>query len=113
MALTSGLVKRNHVGGRLTISIAFVFSGTYATGGEAFDFATIAGFTTKQPDNVSLSGISGFILMYSHSDRKIIIYGQSPTTGTAGTIGLAELAAGAYPSEITAVTFRGMATWIR
>jgi hypothetical protein len=84
-----------------------VASSTYATPGDALDFAALAGtggFRTlggDQPVFVSIEGIAGFKYEYDVAAKKVKVR-QSAAAGNAFT----EIADGAYPAGVTGDTIR-------
>jgi hypothetical protein len=68
-----------------------VFSGNYATGGEALDFNALTKLpTTKPPRIVLIVGKNGYGYEYDHTNKKV-----------KTLAGITETAAGAYPAGIT------------
>lgn len=92
MALTATVsrklaeIKTIHLYGTLA------FSGTYATGGEVYDIAAIAGFGNKQPIAFQADGLGDYLYRFDYTNKKIKI--NLVSTG-------AELGAGAYPGGVT------------
>ena len=109
MALTLTRGNRKLNGGILIASFSIVASGSYATGGDAADFAPPLGFTNHQPDNVDLEGIAGFTYVYNYTTKKVMVFCN--TAGGADQP-LGELSAGAYPAGITGDTIRAIVTYI-
>jgi len=74
MAVAATLLKRAKGDNILTALFTLTFSGSYATGGDALDFATVVGFTNKQPDVVTINGISGYEYLYDFTNKKVFVF---------------------------------------
>jgi len=89
------------------------FSGSYAAGGDTIDFTKATGvpFPSAQPpiqayaQDQKPGAVSGWLFSVSpgsaQNNSLVQIFGQNPTSTTAGVIALQELAAGAYPASVT------------
>lgn len=72
MAVAGTLLKR--VGtNEITGVFSLAFSGSYATGGDALDFATLIGATNRQPVFVEIQGIAGYRYEYDLTNKKVIV----------------------------------------
>lgn len=108
MAYTLTVAAQHRVGKRLLVNGTLVFSGNYATGGEAIDFvANGVRSIDAKPEFMQIAGKAGYLYEYDKANNKVIIRGQEPTSATAGVIALSQLAAAAYPGAVTAdvITF--------
>lgn len=98
--------KRLHVIGTLTPS------GSYAAGGDAFDFVSgLVGVTTnKQPSIVLIEGKAGFAFSYDYANKKVLVF-----TNTAGGANnaLGEHTAAAYAAGVTGDAIRFYAIFAR
>jgi len=105
---TPNLPRR--AGNVLIVTGTIVASGNYSTGGDTLDLSQIPGLPTDlAPDNVDIVSVAtpnsgweyGFVKGASLANGKMQVFGQQPTSASAGVIVLSELAAGAYPASIT------------
>lgn len=112
MSVTAAVNKRDKSNGAVTAVFRLAVAGNYSVT-ESLDFALLIGWTNKQPDSVRIQGNSGFIYSYDRANKYFKVFGQNPTSVTAGVIGLSELTAGAYPAGITGDTIEAIVTWLR
>lgn len=94
----------------IIVTASIVASGSYATGGDALDFAPLAGLTTKQPDFVQVEGIAGFVYQYDGVAKKLLVY--SNTAGGANAP-LGEHTAATYAAGVSGDTIKALATWLK
>lgn len=78
-----------------------VFSGSYPAGGEVVDFATLVGYTNKQPFLVEICGKAGYVYQYDFQNKKIMV---RVNTGAGANLGLPEHTAAAYNAGVTGDT---------
>lgn len=110
MALAATVTRVWHDGQQMHVLGTVAASGSYATGGDTLDLA-VRGLPARNASRwVELQGESGFAYRWvpgsGISNGKVKVYGQEPTSATAGVIALSELAAGAYPTGITGDAIR-------
>lgn len=76
MATTAGLFKRHAVGGITQALFNLTFTGTYVTGGDVVSFASVMGYTNREPDMVLIqsTGATGHTYAYDFSTRKVAIF---------------------------------------
>ena len=84
--------KRQHVIGTLA------FTGNYVAAGEAITWNNTAIKSGTAPKWVTIKGAAaGFRYVYTKATKKVLIYSEDGVSGIN-----AELAAAAYPAEVTA-----------
>lgn len=112
MAVALAMVKR--AGGKYGVLGIFTvtLSGNYTTNGDACDFGPVIGLTNRQPDQVQVDGTSGWNYFYDLVNKKLVIRGQQPTSGTAGIIPLDEMANGAYPASASGDKITAICWWL-
>lgn len=87
--------------GRMTVLANVVFSGSYATGGELYDFAAVQ-WGYIQPIWVHIQGKAGYFYEYDFTNKKIIVRQQiNPAAAGGADVPFSELAAAAYPAGVT------------
>ncbi|MGB0036511.1 MAG: hypothetical protein WBP79_13660 [Candidatus Acidiferrales bacterium] len=112
MALTFTLVDTWDDGQRIHVSGTVAASGSYTEGGDALDLSQYPILAASQPPVQGtpwMDGLAGYSYIFAadggiHSN-KVKIFQQGDSAGA-----FAELAAGAYPSAISAdaITFYGI-----
>lgn len=81
MAMSGVLLKRKGFG-LVEALVTLTASGSYATGGDTLDFQPLVGYTTKQPDFVTINGIAGYVYKYDKANKKVLVYQAPAVTGT-------------------------------
>lgn len=93
------------------------FSGSYVSGGDTLDFTGVADrlASSLAPVAIEVFGQSGFLYRgvpgTTLANSKVKVFGQEPTSATAGVIALTELGASAYPAGVTGDTVAFRATF--
>lgn len=109
VALTSGVTLKKLSGGSpiMVVQGRLTFSGSYATGGDPFNFANQFGFTDNSPFYVLIFGIAGFIYQYDYTNNKIFVYCNTAGGANAalGEHTAAGYAAGVSGDTVTFVAF--------
>lgn len=116
MAIAIAVTSVSVDGNELRVKGKLTFSGNYVTGGDTIDWTTIIGKEVG-PRVVILSGLPvvvdvggssgheyGYVAGTTLANSKVKVFGQQPTSATAGIIPLDEIAAAAYPASITGDT---------
>lgn len=118
MAVVATMNAMMDNGQSFQVSGTLAITGNYTiTTGEAFNPRTIsytvgtgrfARNSVLGTDNdatiVLITGIKGIVYTYDYTQKTIRMWGQTPTSATAGTIALDELASAAYPATVTGDT---------
>lgn len=109
MAVALSLLKRTKAGPMLDAQVQLTFSGTYPTGGEAVDFASVVGFTNRPPSAVNVTGKAGFVYQYDRANKKVLVL-----VNTAGGVNLRldEHTAVAYVAGVTGDTVIADLGWV-
>jgi hypothetical protein len=108
MAVAATLNKRSKTSAVMIAKFTIVASGTYATNGDALDFAPKAGFTNRQPDFVDANGIAGFTYSYDKANKKLLSFA---ITSSGANTPMGQISAGAYPAGITGDTITALCFW--
>ena len=113
MALTFSLVDTWDDGKRIHVSGTVTATGNYTTNGDTLDLSQVPVIASAQPPiqgTAWMDGLAGFDYVFSPgatmNANKVKMFACGATAGAA----FPELAAGAYPSQITAdtITFYGI-----
>ena len=100
MAGTITQVDRWHDSKRVHYIGTVVFTGNYATGGEAFNLASTLNIPSP-PSQVVVMGQAGYVYQWDRTNNKIMVR-QAAAAGNP----LAEIAAAAYPAGVLADVVR-------
>ena len=112
MAVTVTNRKRQSVSGStITTFHSVAFTGTYSTGGEAFDANTVSGLSNVDSVVIDNGAMQGFEARYIEATKKLAVFGESTEqeddavdAGAADTAGARPFIEFANGGDLTGIT---------
>jgi hypothetical protein len=109
MAIAATLLKRRQTPLGIVGLVQLTASGSYSTGGDSVDLATVVGMTNRKPDFVEIAGIAGFVYQYDQANKKVLVYCN---TAGGSNAALGEHTAATYATGVSGDTILALAYWI-
>lgn len=109
MAATVTITKQIDYGKGLFVFGTIALTGSYSVGGETFNLNAAGVKTTKSPDFVDISSVSGFLFAYNAATGKIMIFGERTVATNASLIEMTAVAYSGLTPDMTAQVINFMA----